>query len=201
MIATRARDHLNMNERPNIDKQQIERIQGVPRQKRIIGKTAPARMTKYGHPSKNTSFIKIFLTRLFQTRCVVGADRELHSGTPGAFKDRRSCRLPPVVGAWRPSICFLFDTSPLPRSFLMAHVVAEPCCDCKHTDCVVVCPVECFHEGPRMLYIHPDECIDCEACVPECPEEAIYHEDRLPADWAPFRDLNATMARQTPLVS
>lgn len=52
-----------------------------------------------------------------------------------------------------------------------------------------------------MLYIHPDECIDCEACVPECPEKAIYPEDRLPEEWAPFRDLNATMARQTPLVS
>jgi ferredoxin len=83
----------------------------------------------------------------------------------------------------------------------MAHVVAEPCSDCKHTDCVVVCPVECFHVGQRMLYIHPEECIDCEACVPECPEEAIFHEDRLPADWAPYRDLNATMARQTPVFS
>lgn len=50
-----------------------------------------------------------------------------------------------------------------------------------------------------MLYIHPDECIDCEACVPECPEEAIFHEDRLPEDMFPFRDLNATMARQSPL--
>ncbi|TWU19485.1 4Fe-4S dicluster domain-containing protein [Allorhodopirellula heiligendammensis] len=80
----------------------------------------------------------------------------------------------------------------------MTHVVAEPCYECKHTDCVVVCPVECFHEGPKMLYIHPEQCIDCEACVPECPEEAIFHEDHLPADWVPFRDLNATMARQTP---
>ena len=48
----------------------------------------------------------------------------------------------------------------------MAHVVAEPCFDCKYTDCVVVCPVDCFYEGAQMLYIHPDECIDCEACVP-----------------------------------
>ena len=62
----------------------------------------------------------------------------------------------------------------------MTHVVAEPCFDCKYTDCVVVCPVECFYEGEKMLYIHPDECIDCEACVPECPVEAIFHEDNLP---------------------
>ena len=51
----------------------------------------------------------------------------------------------------------------------MTHVVAEPCFNCKYTDCVVVCPVECFYEGESMLYIHPDECIDCEACIPECP--------------------------------
>ena len=79
----------------------------------------------------------------------------------------------------------------------MAHVVAEPCLDCKHTDCVVVCPSECFHEGLRMLYIHPGRCIDCEACVPVCPTGAIYHEDKLPLDWIPFKDLNATMALQT----
>jgi ferredoxin len=78
----------------------------------------------------------------------------------------------------------------------MAHVVAEPCLGCKYTDCVVVCPADCFHEGPEMLYIHPDGCIDCEACVPECPVEAIYHEANLPVEWVPFKDLNATMARQ-----
>ena len=55
----------------------------------------------------------------------------------------------------------------------MTHIVAEPCVGCKYTDCVVVCPVECFYEGEQMLYIHPEECIDCEACVPECPVEAI----------------------------
>jgi ferredoxin len=47
-----------------------------------------------------------------------------------------------------------------------------------------------------MLYIHPEQCIDCQACVPECPRDAIYHEDKLPYEWVPFRDLNATMARQ-----
>jgi ferredoxin len=64
----------------------------------------------------------------------------------------------------------------------MTHVVAAPCFGCKYTDCVVVCPVECFYEGEQILYIHPDECIDCEACVPECPVEAIFHEDNVPVE-------------------
>ena len=80
----------------------------------------------------------------------------------------------------------------------MTHVVCEPCFDCKYTDCVVVCPVECFYEGEQMLYIHPDECIDCEACVPECPVEAIFHEDNLPEEWKDFTALNAEMAHAMP---
>lgn len=88
----------------------------------------------------------------------------------------------------------------LKGEYLMAHVVAQPCRDCRYTDCVVVCPANCFHEGRRMLYIHPQECIDCESCVPACPANAIFHEDRLPLEWAPFRDLNATMARQSPSI-
>lgn len=76
----------------------------------------------------------------------------------------------------------------------MTHVVAKPCDGCRYTDCVVVCPVECFYEGDSMLYIHPEECIDCEACVPECPVEAIFHEDNLPTEWASYRELNAKMA-------
>jgi len=77
----------------------------------------------------------------------------------------------------------------------MTHVVAEPCFACKYTDCVVVCPVNCFYEGDKMVYIHPDECIDCEACVPECPVEAIFLEDNLPAEWKEFAALNAEMAK------
>ena len=73
----------------------------------------------------------------------------------------------------------------------MAFVITEPCHDCKYTDCVVVCPVECFYEGEHMLYIHPDECIDCEACVPECPVEAIFAEVNVPAQWSSFTQLNA----------
>ena len=79
----------------------------------------------------------------------------------------------------------------------MAHIVAEPCFDCKYTDCVVVCPVDCFYEGAQMLYIHPEECIDCEACVPECPVEAIFPEEVLPEKWAPFVRINATWSDHT----
>ena len=76
----------------------------------------------------------------------------------------------------------------------MAHVVAEPCFDCKYTDCVVVCPVDCFYEGDQILYIHPEECIDCEACVPECPVEAIYSDGNVPEQWNSFIVLNAERA-------
>ena len=87
------------------------------------------------------------------------------------------------------------------QELIMTHVVAEPCFACKYTDCVVVCPVECFYEGDKMVYIHPDECIDCEACVPECPVEAIFHEDNLPAEWKDFKELNAEMSPQLPVIT
>ncbi len=83
----------------------------------------------------------------------------------------------------------------------MAHIVAEPCFNCKYTDCVVVCPVECFYEAESMLYIHPEECIDCEACVPECPVLAIFHEDNLPAEWAGYKELNAELASTCPSIT
>jgi len=76
----------------------------------------------------------------------------------------------------------------------MAFVVAEPCINCKFTDCVDVCPVDCFYEGENMLVIHPDECIDCGACLPECPVEAIFDEDELPEAWDEYKDLNARLA-------
>lgn len=80
----------------------------------------------------------------------------------------------------------------------MAFVVTAPCFGCKYTDCVVVCPMECFHEGDRMLYIDPDVCIDCDACRGECPVEAIFHEDNVPAEWKEFVQLNAEMSKSTP---
>src|SRR5260370_359516 len=73
----------------------------------------------------------------------------------------------------------------------MTHTVCEPCNDCKYTDCVAVCPVECFYQDDMMLYIDPNDCIDCEACVPECPVEAIFAEANVPAQWTSYTPLNA----------
>lgn len=82
----------------------------------------------------------------------------------------------------------------------MAYVVTEPCIKCKYTDCVDVCPVDCFREGANFLVIDPDECIDCTLCVPECPVEAIFAEDDVPADQKDFIALNAELARQWPAI-
>ena len=68
----------------------------------------------------------------------------------------------------------------------MTFVVGEDCINCKHTDCVEVCPVDCFYEGPNFLVIHPDECIDCGVCEPECPVEAIFEEDAVPEQWTDY---------------
>jgi ferredoxin len=83
----------------------------------------------------------------------------------------------------------------------MAYVVTAPCFGCKYTDCVVVCPCECFHEGDQMLYIDPDECIDCNACLPECPVEAIFPDCEVPNQWQDFITLNAEMSKQTPTIT
>ncbi len=76
----------------------------------------------------------------------------------------------------------------------MTHVVTESCIRCKYTDCVDVCPVDCFREGPNMLVIDPDECIDCAVCIPECPVNAIFAEEDVPADQIAFTKLNAELA-------
>ncbi len=73
----------------------------------------------------------------------------------------------------------------------MAHVVTEPCVNCKYTDCVVVCPVDCFYGDEKMLYIDPDDCICCGACVSECPVSAIYADDDVPTQWREYITLNA----------
>ena len=83
----------------------------------------------------------------------------------------------------------------------MAYVVTEPCVGCKYTDCVVVCPCDCFREGAAMLYIDPEDCIDCDACVPECPVEAVYYEDNVPDPWLPFVELNRLMAATCPPIT
>ena len=76
----------------------------------------------------------------------------------------------------------------------MAYVVTESCIKCKYTDCVEVCPVDCFYEGPEFLVIHPDECIDCGLCEPECPIDAIYSDDELPENQIQFIEINAKLA-------
>ena len=83
----------------------------------------------------------------------------------------------------------------------MAFVVTEACIKCKYTDCVEVCPVDCFYEGPEFLVIHPDECIDCALCEPECPIDAILSEDELPEDQIDFIEINAKLADVYPNIS
>ena len=77
----------------------------------------------------------------------------------------------------------------------MTHVVTESCIRCKYTDCVDVCPVDCFREGPNFLTIDPDECIDCAVCIPECPVNAIMPEEDVPADQIAFIKLNVELSR------
>lgn len=83
----------------------------------------------------------------------------------------------------------------------MTFIVVENCIKCKYTDCVEVCPVDCFHEGPNFLVIDPDECIDCTLCEPECPAEAIFSEHDLPADQKHFLELNAELTKLWPVIT
>ena len=83
----------------------------------------------------------------------------------------------------------------------MTFVVTENCIKCKYTDCVEVCPVDCFHEGPNFLVIDPDECIDCTLCEPECPINAIYAEDDLPDGQEQFIALNAELSQEWPVIT
>ncbi|MFI9332994.1 ferredoxin [Kitasatospora sp. NPDC052868] len=73
----------------------------------------------------------------------------------------------------------------------MTYVIAQPCVDVKDKACIEECPVDCIYEGLRSMYIHPDECVDCGACEPVCPVEAIYYEDDTPAEWREYRTANA----------
>ena len=83
----------------------------------------------------------------------------------------------------------------------MTYVVTESCIKCKYTDCVDVCPVDCFREGPNMLVIDPDECIDCTLCVAECPVEAIFAEDDVPTEQRPYTALNAELSKAWPSIT
>lgn len=83
----------------------------------------------------------------------------------------------------------------------MTFVVTESCIRCKYTDCVEVCPVDCFYEGPNFLVINPDECIDCGLCEPECPVNAILSEDDLPSHLAEYKALNAELSIKWPNIT
>jgi|TARA_R110002050_G_scaffold5014_7_gene23255 ferredoxin len=80
----------------------------------------------------------------------------------------------------------------------MAYIVGQGCIGCKHTTCVEVCPVDAFREGDNFLVIDPEECIDCDLCVDECPEDAIFAEDDVPADQIQFIEINARLAEIWP---
>ncbi|QGM21618.1 DUF3470 domain-containing protein [Spiribacter sp. 2438] len=83
----------------------------------------------------------------------------------------------------------------------MTYVVTEPCIRCRYTDCVEVCPVDCFHGGPNFLVIDPVECIDCAVCVPECPVDAIYPDDEVPSGQEHYLEINARLAQQWPVIN
>ena len=102
-------------------------------------------------------------------------------GAPGGAVLKCRSFFPPS-SAWR-------------KALFMTYVVTESCVKCKYTDCVDVCPVDCFREGPNMLVIDPDECIDCTLCVAECPVEAIFAEDDVPAAQKEFTALNAELCK------
>lgn len=83
----------------------------------------------------------------------------------------------------------------------MPFVVTEGCIKCKHTDCVEVCPVDCFHEGPNMLVIDPEECIDCTLCEPECPIEAIVSDEDIPEEMQEFIAINAELSKKWSVIN
>lgn len=83
----------------------------------------------------------------------------------------------------------------------MTHLVTENCIKCKHTDCVTVCPVDCFYEGPNFLAINPDECIDCGVCIPECPVDAIVTDNNRDIDVIFWTDLNRRLSNQWPVIT
>lgn len=83
----------------------------------------------------------------------------------------------------------------------MAYIVGDACVNCKHTDCVQVCPVDCFYEGPNFLAIDPEVCIDCGLCEPECPVGAIYSEEEVPADQKNYIEINVTYSAKWPNIT
>jgi ferredoxin len=89
----------------------------------------------------------------------------------------------------------------LKKELPMSYIVTTHCVDCKYTDCVTVCPVDAFHEGPRMVYINPDTCVNCDACVPACPIEAIFSEENLPSKYQEWVQINIDGAAKFPIIN
>ncbi len=83
----------------------------------------------------------------------------------------------------------------------MTYLVTENCIKCKHTDCVSVCPVDCFYEGPNFLAINPDECIDCGVCIPECPVNAIVADNDTTVDVVFWHELNSRLSNKWPNIT
>lgn len=83
----------------------------------------------------------------------------------------------------------------------MSYIVTQHCVDCKYTDCVAVCPVDAFHEGERMVYINPDTCVNCDACVPACPVEAIFSEENLPSKFQAYTQINIDGCVSNPIIN
>ena len=95
----------------------------------------------------------------------------------------------------------LLPESIIARQVVMAFVVTEPCLGCKNTVCITVCPVDCFHEDKRSLWIDPDTCIDCGACAPECPVDAIFPDRSVPSKWRHYIVLNAEKVANLPVIT
>jgi ferredoxin len=101
-------------------------------------------------------------------------------------------------GFWRPALVADEAKRAVHREAGMAYIIAEPCINVKDKACVEVCPVDCIYEGDTMLFIHPDECIDCGACEPVCPVKAIFAEDETPANWKNFIEMNKQFFKDNP---
>ena len=107
------------------------------------------------------------------------------------FKEYRTC----LNTGWQPVILQFYTL------VNMTHIVSESCIKCRYTDCVDVCPVDCFRQGPNFLVIDPDECIDCAVCIPECPVEAIFAEEDVPEDQKEFIEINAELSKIWPSIT
>src|SRR5688572_20948535 len=110
--------------------------------------------------------------------------------------------LPDARQPWGSVACSaLARRVPSTQAQRMTFVVTDNCRSCRYTDCVAVCPVDCFHGDDEMLYIDPVVCIDCGACLPECPVEAIFDEGSVPAEQEHWLAINATRAKTLPVVN